>query len=395
MRLEESVQSEMIRNSIVVLYCLLSVGLMASFSHASSFNEAMDSLSAQITSEISGGDKKQLAVVDFTDLDGEVSDLGKFVAEEILNRLFKAEGIRLVERRLMKKIMDEMKLQKSGALDEKSVKKLGKLLGVDAICTGTITELQRSVKINARLIDVEEGRLFAVASAEVDKKDLPNVWMPERPEKEQPRPKPSYKKGFNYLRNGGFQKRYDYWQRTIGDVTRGASQAEIISFSHSKSGKALYVRHKGEGNIQFHQKVTVPGPDLIFSASFQAASHEGMIIGFSGSGVAQIGLQYFDESGTKLGETVLVNYVKNPFADTPLIGVPRRAGDTYKTHYIEFAKGKFNQNYQINIRSEIENNLMGIDPESVRSIAVIFWCEATHHQAGSELWITDVSLRAR
>ena len=383
------------RTVSTIFFCLLFIGMTATISHASGFNEAMDNLVVQITAEVSGSDRKQLAVVDFTDLDGEVSDLGKFVAEEILNRLFKAEGIRLVERRLMKKVLDEMKLQKSGALDEKSAKKLGKLLGADAICIGTITELQRSVKINARLIDVEEGRVFAVASAEVDKKDLPNVWMPERPEKEQPRPKQSYKKGFNYLQNGGFQKRYDYWQRTIGDVTRGASQAEIISFSHSKSGKALYIRHKGEGNIQFHQKVTVPGPDLIFSASFQAASHEGMIMGFSGSGVAQIGLQYFDESGTKLGETVLVNYVKNPFADTPLIGVPRRAGDTYKTHYIEFAKGKFNQNYQINIRSEIENNLMGIDPESVQSIAVIFWCGASHHQAGSELWITDIALRAR
>ena len=385
----------MTRHALTFFACLYLIIVTASFSHASGFNEAMDAIASQITSEIGENSKKQLAVVDFTDLDGEVSDLGKYVAEEILSRLFKVEGIRIVERRLMKKVMDEMKLQKSGALDDKSAKKLGTLLGVDALCTGTITELQRSVKINARLIDVEIGRVFAVASVEVEKKDLPAVWMPERPEKEQPRPKPIYKKGINYVRNGGFQKRYEYWQRSIGDVTKGSSQTEIISFPHSKSGKALYIRHKGGGNIQFHQKVAVPGADLIFSASFQAASHEGMIMGFSGSGVAQIGLQYFDESGTKLGETVLVNYVRNPFADTPLIGVPRRAGDTYKTHFIEFTKGKFNQNYQIDIRKEIENNLMGIDHESVRSMAVILWCGATHHQAGAELWITDISLRTR
>jgi hypothetical protein len=139
----------------------------------------------------------------------------------------------------------------------------------------------------------------------------------------------------------------------------------------------------------------VPGPDLIFSASFQASSNEGMIIGFSGTGVAQIALQFFDEGGGKLGESILVNYVKNPFADSPLIGVPRRKEDSYQTHYIEFANNKFNQEYQIDVRREIENNLLGIEPNVIRQVAVVLWCGATHPQAGAELWITDLSLKAK
>jgi hypothetical protein len=120
-----------------------------------------------------------------------------------------------------------------------------------------------------------------------------------------------------------------------------------------------------------------------------------MMIGFSGSGVVQIALQFFGETGEKVGETVLVNYVKNPFADTPLIGVPRRKNDTYKAHYIEFPKGKFHSEYQIDIRKEIENNLLGVDAENIRQIAVILWCGASHPQAGSELWITDLSIKAK
>ena len=217
---------------------------------------------------------------------------------------------------------------------------------------------------------------------------------------------PSYAAGFdrkminpvnksNYLRNGGVQQRYDFWARSIGDISRGSSQAEIISSPHGKSGKALHIGHTGEGHIQFAQIVSVPGTDLIFTASFQANSREGIIRAFSGSGVAQIGLVYFDERNNKLGETILVNYVKNPFADTPLIGVPRRAPDTYTTHYIEFSGGEFNQNYRIDIRQEIESNLMAINPEDVRFIAVIIWCGANHEQAGAELWVTDISLRAK
>ncbi|MBN1829799.1 MAG: hypothetical protein JW884_11725 [Deltaproteobacteria bacterium] len=118
-----------------------------------------------------------------------------------------------------------------------------------------------------------------------------------------------------------------------------------------------------------------------------------MLRAFSGSGVAQIGLQYQDETGKRLGETILVNYVKNPFADTPLIGVPRRSPDTHTTHYIEFRGGQFIEHYAIDIRREIEGNLMGIRSEEVRFIAVVLWCGGNHPQASAELWITGLSLK--
>jgi hypothetical protein len=232
-------------------------------------------------------------------------------------------------------------------------------------------------------------------NVEIDKNNLPNVWFPEETEKQKPRYKPSYTKGFSYLRNGGFQQGYDFWQRSIGDVTQGYSQSEIIPFSYGKSGKALHLRHKGPGHIQFAQMVKVPGPDLVFSASFQTASREGMTMGFSGTGVVQIALQYFDENSVKIGETVILNYVKNMFADTPLIGVPRRTGDTYKTHFIEVSQGRFHQDYQLDIGREIENNLLSLNPADVRRIAVILWCGATESQAGGELWVTDMSLMVK
>jgi len=377
--------------SILIIFSLL---ITPDATRASGFNEAMDALAVQITGEIGGADKKRVAVVDFTDLDGETSDFGKFIAEEILVRLFKGGEVQVVERRMLKKVMEEMKLQKSGVINEATAKRLGNLLGADALCTGTIAELQRTMKVNARLISTETGGIFAVASTEIDKKDLPNIWAPERPEKERPRLRARYSNK-NYLHNGDFQQRYQYWTRSIGDVKKGFSQAEVISFPQGKSGKALQIRHRGEGHIQYSQSVAVPGPDLIFSGSFQASSHEGYLKAFSGSGVVQVGLVYLDYEGNKLGQTILINYVKNPFADTALIGVPRRESDSYKTHYIEIPSGRYHQNYQIDIRREIENNLMGVDPDSIRSVVVIIWCGATHSQAGSELVVTDLSLRRK
>jgi len=206
-----------------------------------------------------------------------------------------------------------------------------------------------------------------------------------------PKNEPEYKVN-NLVFNGDFTQRLEGWNRQIGDVSKGYSQAEVVSFEHGKSGKALHIMHKGEGYVQYLQVVPVVGYDLIFSVSFQPSSREGNMVGFSGSGVAQVGLIYLDKDGSKLGETILVNYVKNPFADSPMIGVPRREGDTNTKHFIEIAGGKYYQNYQIDLRKELESNLMGVNPDNISKIAIILWCGATGSQAGSELWATDISL---
>jgi TolB-like protein len=359
-------------------------------------NIALDDLANQIITEIDKSDKQIVAIADFYDLSGRITEFGLFISEELVNRLGRSKKINLVERRDLKRVMEELQLHLSGIVDTKSAKEVGALLGAEILCTGTVIELPKSFKINARLIDTETGRIFATAGATVDKSEDMGMLKRDDFGTRLPGGKVSakYPRG-NLLANGGFQQGYSDWKRQIGDITKGSSQTEIISFPNGRSGKALHIRHKGEGYFQFSQIVFVPGPDLIFSASFQASSKEGMIIGFSGTGVVQIGLQYFDENGSKVGETVLVNYVKNPFADTPLIGVPRRNPDTYKTHYIEFSKDRFHQEYRIDIRQEIENNLLGIEPDGVRQIAVVLWCGATHPQAGTELWITDVSLKAK
>jgi hypothetical protein len=329
-------------------------------------------------------------------LGGRATEASLFFSEELLNRLGKDKRISLVERRDLKKVLEELELHISGVVDSRSAKEVGSFLGAEVLCTGTVMDLSNGYKINVRVIDTETGKIFAVAEVLVDKGEEIGILKSEISNTDHigKGSTQKYQQG-NFLVNGGFQQRYSGWKRSIGDITQGSSQTEIISLSHAKSGKALHIKHRGEGYIQFHQGVIVPGPDLLFSASFQASSREGAIIGFSGTGIVQIGLQYFGETGEKLGETILVNYVKNPFADTPLIGVPRRKDDTYKIHYIEFPMGKFHSEYQIDIRKEIENNLLGMDAERVRSIAVVLWCGASHSQASAELWISDISLGSK
>ncbi len=366
---------------------------------AESLPAALDAMAKRLMAEIGDSEKQRVAVADFCGLDGEVTRVGLFVAEELTTRLVRMKQVSVVERRQLQRVVGELKWQTSGVRDIDTAQTLGKFVGADVIVIGTVTELKATLKINARAIDIDTGTVMSAESALIDRTaDLDLLLSQAGAEPPAPRPAkkapPAYRKG-NYLVNGDFRERHAGWHRSIGDITSGSSQVDFITVPHLKSGRALYIRHRGRGHIQFHQVADVPGPDLVFTVSFQAQSHEGPIKGFSGSGVAQIGLKYMGENGEGLGETILLNYVRNPFADTPLIGVPRRKDDSYKTHYIEFAGGRFHQDYRIDIRREIESNLLGIEPESVRRIAVIFWCGASDPQAASELWVADVSLTAR
>jgi hypothetical protein len=68
-------------------------------------------------------------------------------------------------------VIAEQKLTLTGIIDPASAKKLGSLLGVDAIVSGTVTDLAQSLSVNARLISTETAEIFAVASTEIFKDD--------------------------------------------------------------------------------------------------------------------------------------------------------------------------------------------------------------------------------
>jgi TolB-like protein len=128
-------------------------------------------LSQQIAREMSDNQKRTVAVVEFVDLKGRVTDFGRFLAEELITRLYQTRKFKVIERQLLNKIVTEQKLSLTGIVDQASAQKLGRLLGVDAIASGTVTDLGRSLKVNARLIDTTTAEVFAVASGEIVKDD--------------------------------------------------------------------------------------------------------------------------------------------------------------------------------------------------------------------------------
>jgi TolB-like protein len=160
--------------SIALLICL---GQLAHAQAQATLDQRIGELSKQISDGLTENQKQTIAVIEFVDLEGRTTNFGRFVAEELITRLYQTRKFKVIERQLLNKVVAEQKLSVTGMIDQTSAQKLGKLLGVDAIASGTVTDLGKTLRINARLISTGTGEVFAVAAAEIAKDDSVTALM--------------------------------------------------------------------------------------------------------------------------------------------------------------------------------------------------------------------------
>ena len=146
-----------------------------------SLDSQLDNLTNQIIQSLANKQKTKIAVIEFSDLNGNITEFGKYLSEELITRLFLTDRFEVVERNMLNKILEEHKLNMSGLVDEDTIKELGRILGVDAIASGSITDLGENVKVNARLISTETGAVFSVASVKIIKDQTVRMLLDKLP----------------------------------------------------------------------------------------------------------------------------------------------------------------------------------------------------------------------
>ena len=155
---------------VIVVLCFIALITSPVFA-ASNLEEGIKELAQQISKNMTETGKKNIAIVEFSDLDGNITAFGQFLAEELITKLFMISPgqFEVVERRQLMKVLKEQRLTMSGLFDAKAMESVGKILGIDAIVTGSITDLGNTVKVNARLIGVDTAKVFAVAATSIPK----------------------------------------------------------------------------------------------------------------------------------------------------------------------------------------------------------------------------------
>ncbi len=135
---------------------------------AEAYEQILDQLSREMAQKIAAAEKSTLAVVDFTDLQGNVTALGRFLAEEFSASLADAgQGFQVIDRTHLASILREHKLSETGLIDPSTARELGKITGVQALITGSLTPFGDSVRIAVKILDTESAALIGSARGNI------------------------------------------------------------------------------------------------------------------------------------------------------------------------------------------------------------------------------------
>lgn len=197
-------------------------------------DNAIVKLADKISQHMADKRKTKIAVIPFQDLKTDrVTTLGKYISEELTTALFNSGKFNIIERNLLEKVLDELKLSQTGAINPSSAKELGKITGVDAVVTGTIQDLVNRVAINCRLIETETGNIFAAASEKVLKDQAISKLLEEVIEE---KPKTEEKKGEEEEIKGPLTyDASDYFLSGIMGTSGGLFSIEFITVTIDQS----------------------------------------------------------------------------------------------------------------------------------------------------------------
>jgi curli biogenesis system outer membrane secretion channel CsgG len=163
-------------------------------------------LSASFLAALSAQPKKRIAILNFdyatvqsnvSAIFGSNQDIGKGIADLLVDRFVNGAVYSVIERKALDSILKEQNFSNSDRADANTAAKLGRILGVDAIVIGSITQFGRDdkstnvggggfggiagryglggvghkeakavVNITARLINVETGEILASATGQ-------------------------------------------------------------------------------------------------------------------------------------------------------------------------------------------------------------------------------------
>lgn len=130
-------------------------------------DKELSDLATKLAASINDNGKKKVTVLDFTDLQGGSSELGKYIAEELtVDLVMVKKDFSVLDRANLRKILAEHKLTATGLVDPENAKKLGMFAGVDALILGTVTPKNQKINLTAKIITTDTAEIVGAAKAE-------------------------------------------------------------------------------------------------------------------------------------------------------------------------------------------------------------------------------------
>ncbi len=94
----------------------------------------------------------------------------EYFSQQLLQSVKKNKNFKLIERNDMQKIMDEMKFQDSGLVDEKKAVKFGKIVGAEFLLISRIYKKNNRYELYIKLLHLSTAEVVSVTKVYIDKR---------------------------------------------------------------------------------------------------------------------------------------------------------------------------------------------------------------------------------
>lgn len=197
---------------------------------SSSFDSSLQHLTDQLSAKLTKYSSLKMAVWELTDLDDEVSPIGKYIAEDVSVNL--SDKFHVANRNQLKTLMKENKLWSEGFINQATLTQVKKLSDINIIISGKIAVLAQNIKITLVALDVD-GNILAATKGDVVRNDDINELLGVNTG--------NSNQGFNRSLNSNEQKNNP---QTVGNDCANQHIGDYCFRNSSKSNLEITVNYK-------------------------------------------------------------------------------------------------------------------------------------------------------
>lgn len=154
---------------------ILLFALLSPFSHptsswaGASYEDTLKQLADAITEAATKAKKQRLAILDFTDTEGQPTKVGPFLAEELGTQLMLAGELTVVDRTLINSTLKQLHIDQIDSDHAKAVQRVAKAIRAEAFVSGVSIETPDGLQVTAKLISPSNGQPIGAARATLPK----------------------------------------------------------------------------------------------------------------------------------------------------------------------------------------------------------------------------------
>lgn len=147
---------------------LVTFHAVAAGAPAQAYQQQVAGAATRLGEAMTKAGRRTLAVVDFTDLQGNTTELGRFLAEQLSVALgAEAGSFEVIDRNHLRALLQEHRLSTTGLIDPQTAQKLGKIAGADCLVSGSITPFSETVNLSLKLLDTNTARILGGVAVDI------------------------------------------------------------------------------------------------------------------------------------------------------------------------------------------------------------------------------------